>query len=612
MSITTICLAQNQANSLEIALKKIPKDTTYIRKSEKYIWYLVNKLDNIPKADSLLSVTEKIAIQIKDYSGLVKIYFYRGLILYRQGRNDESLKFYQKSLDIVEKKQLPPNYRQIILGAMATYYITKFDSEKALKYALEAIELTQKYHLKEYISPAYLIAAQVYKQIDAAKAEAYYKQSFQKIYEDTDSTQRYLGENTYASYYFEKKQFNEAFVHAKKSLFWVEKYGRQANYSMAWTLLADVCIELKRFKEAYNYIKKSVKLAEELNDYSRMADSYMLLAYYFYFHEKNYPKAIQYYQKGLELCQKIGNTYGSFAGYSSLATIYSEKQDFKKAFKYQEIANILKDSLFSKDWVLKLNKLEIKQNETKVKLLETENKNTVLQRNFLILIGVLILILSLGAIYFIVSRSKYKRFEEQQKMRNKLAADLHDEIGSTLSSISILSEVVAYQQKKGEYKPEIMQQVSHDARNVIDKMDDIIWAINPANDNLYDLETRLKTFAIPLFESKDIEFKFDFSSEIKNIKIDMSKRRDIYLILKEAINNLVKYSNAKNAEIIAKNANNLLVFEVIDNGFGFDRDVNSLRNGLRNMEMRAEKIGATFYINSIIGKGTKVILDIPL
>ena len=343
-----------------------------------------------------------------------------------------------------------------------------------------------------------------------------------------------------------------------------------------------------------------------------MADAYMLAAYYFYFHEKDFQKAIDYYKKGIELCKKTGNTYGVYAGFSSLATIYSETRDFEKAFKFQEKAYTLKDSLFSKDWALKLNKLEIKQKETQVKLLETENKNTLLQRNLFIIIGILILALSLGIIYSIVSRSKYKRFEEQQKMRNRLAADLHDEIGSTLSSISILSEIVSNQQQKGEAKPEIMKQVSNDAREVIDKMDDIIWTINPQNDSLFNLETRLKTYAIPLFESKDIEFKFDFQSELKHIKIDMSKRRDIYLILKEAINNLIKYSHAKRANIRATFTQNSIVFEVIDNGVGFDRNENYTRNGLRNMQMRAETIGASLQINSTINNGTIVVLKLTL
>jgi signal transduction histidine kinase len=181
-----------------------------------------------------------------------------------------------------------------------------------------------------------------------------------------------------------------------------------------------------------------------------------------------------------------------------------------------------------------------------------------------------------------------------------------------LSSISILSELVAQERTKEHFKPDIMTQVSNDARNVIEKMDEIIWTINPDNDEFYNLETRLKSYAIPLFESKDIDFKFDFSTNLENIKIDMSKRRDIYLILKEAINNLLKYSECKNAQICALLIDNDLIMKVSDDGVGFEKESESLRNGQRNMQIRAEKIGARLLVNSVLGKGTEVALSLPI
>jgi signal transduction histidine kinase len=157
-----------------------------------------------------------------------------------------------------------------------------------------------------------------------------------------------------------------------------------------------------------------------------------------------------------------------------------------------------------------------------------------------------------------------------------------------------------------------MQQVSNDSREVIDKMDDIIWTINPENDAFYNLETRLKSFAIPLFESKDIEFKFEFSPELESVKIDMGKRRDIYLILKEAINNLIKYSQCKNAIIQGTIFNNKLIMSVIDDGIGFETNANLGKNGQKNMKNRAKKIGGRLLVDSIIGKGTLVKLEITL
>ncbi|MBL0323566.1 MAG: hypothetical protein IPP61_00025 [Cytophagaceae bacterium] len=201
------------------------------------------------------------------------------------------------------------------------------------------------------------------------------------------------------------------------------------------------------------------------------------------------------------------------------------------------------------------------------------------------------------AFAYVVSRNRLKQLQASQKLRNQIAADLHDEIGSTLSSISILSELVAFQQKE-QFNPEIMSQVSNDARNVIEKMDEIIWTINPDNDEFYNLETRLKSYAIPMLESKDIDFKFDFSPELESVKIDMGIRRDIYLILKEAINNLVKYSETKSAHIEGRVAGNKLIFKIIDKGIGFDIKEHTDRNGRKNMHSRAKKIDADLDIQS--------------
>lgn len=591
-------------------LRKSPKDTNYVRTVEKYVWYLANSLSNIPKADSLLKATEPLAIQLKDYRGLVNIYFYQGLILYRLGKVDESFKSHKRAFEIVEKQKLPPIFRQKMLTTFANYYVIKFDSENALKYALQAIELTEKYHLTEYITPAYLVAAQIYKQIDKAKSEYFHKKAIQMAYRDSDSTQRYLAENTMAGYYLEKADYKKALVHAEKSMFWVEKFGRKANFSMAWNLLAEVYIFLKQPQKTKHYLDKSVKIAEEINDLNRMSDTYNLFGYYYFYVDSDMKKSEYYYKKSLEINKKTGNTYGVYACYESLVYIFEKIENYKEALKYDKEARVLKDSLFSKDWALKLNKLEIEKKETNLKLLQEQNKNAVFQRNALILGALALLIIAVGVIYFVVSRSKYKRFEEQQKLRNKLSADLHDEIGSSLSSISILSEIVAFQQQKGNNKSEIMQQVSNDARAVIEKMDDIIWTLNPKNDSVQNLETRLKTFSIPLFESKGIEFQFHFTSDLDALKIESSTRGDIYLILKEAINNLVKYSQCKNAIIEVKNEEKMLIFTVKDDGIGFDSTAETQRNGLRNMKTRAEKIGANLQINSSIGNGTEVKLII--
>jgi ligand-binding sensor domain-containing protein/two-component sensor histidine kinase len=219
-----------------------------------------------------------------------------------------------------------------------------------------------------------------------------------------------------------------------------------------------------------------------------------------------------------------------------------------------------------------------------------------------------------SVIFLIYSFYQYRinQLIKLQKMRNRIAEDLHDEIGSTLSSISILSEMLAFQQNKIDNKANPMLQVSNDARDVIDKMDDIIWTINPENDAFYSLETRIKSFAIPLFESKEMDFVIRFSPELESIKIDMSKRRDVYLIMKEAINNLVKYSQCTHATIEGSFIHKAMIIRIIDNGVGFDTKLISNRNGQKNMKNRAEKIGGILSVSSEMNIGTEVKLILEI
>ncbi len=259
-----------------------------------------------------------------------------------------------------------------------------------------------------------------------------------------------------------------------------------------------------------------------------------------------------------------------------------------------------------------ISKYESDKKEEEIKILQEEQKNAAFRQKTWIFGAILGILLAGFAFGYVVNRNRLKQLQASQKLRNQIAADLHDEIGSTLSSISILSELVAFQQKKEQFNPEIMTQVSNDARNVIEKMDEIIWTINPDNDEFYNLETRLKSYAIPMLESKEIDFKFEFSQDLESIKIDMGKRRDIYLILKEAINNLVKYSASKRAYIEGKLKENKLIFKIIDTGIGFDTNEESNRNGHKNMHNRAKKIGADLDIQSEAGKGTVVILCINI
>src|SRR5439155_463097 len=136
------------------------------------------------------------------------------------------------------------------------------------------------------------------------------------------------------------------------------------------------------------------------------------------------------------------------------------------------------------------------------------------------------------------------------------------------NSISIYSEVA---RKKDEQQDEALEMIGEASRKIIDAMSDIVWTINPDNDSFAKIIFRMKSLAYNLFKAKKIEFTFH-SDEILNDKklLSLEERRNFYLIFKEAVNNLVKYSNATRVAIMLTNENDNIKLSIKDDGVGFD------------------------------------------
>jgi len=132
--------------------------------------------------------------------------------------------------------------------------------------------------------------------------------------------------------------------------------------------------------------------------------------------------------------------------------------------------------------------------------------------------------------------------------------------------------------------------------------------VKPSNDKFSNLGTHIREFSVPLFESKEINFEIEFPDSISEIPLPMETRRNIYLIIKESVNNLIKYSECTSASIKATYEGGDLVFTVKDNGKGFDPDMITDRNGVKNLRARAKKIDAEIQFNSALGKGTEIVL----
>jgi PAS domain S-box-containing protein len=209
-----------------------------------------------------------------------------------------------------------------------------------------------------------------------------------------------------------------------------------------------------------------------------------------------------------------------------------------------------------------------------------------------------------------LQRSREERFRELERVRQRIATDLHDDIGSSLTQISIMSEVA--QNRAGGDNVPALSTIANSSRELIDAMSDIVWAINPQKDHLSDLNQRMRRFAADVLTARNVELDFRAPLQDKDLELGANIRREIFLIFKETVNNMVKHSGLTRAEIDFQMADGNLVLRVSDNGQGFDTQSESDGHGLMSMRERTAALGGQMEITSTPGQGTTIILRAPL
>src|SRR5205807_6747923 len=225
---------------------------------------------------------------------------------------------------------------------------------------------------------------------------------------------------------------------------------------------------------------------------------------------------------------------------------------------------------------------------------------------------VTLVVLTLGLAVAAFYRYRVRRLIELGRVRTRIAADLHDDIGSGLSRIAILSEVARHQTSVDAPVGEPLSVIAGASRDLVDSMSDIVWAINPNKDHLRDLIQRMRRFASDLFTARQIEFTFAAPGEEQTLKIGADLRRQVFLIFKEAVNNIARHSACTEAQIEMRIENRWLTIKVVDNGQGFDPAQLSEGHGLASMRARAQELGGELQVTQNDGRGTTILLNVPL
>jgi two-component sensor histidine kinase len=226
---------------------------------------------------------------------------------------------------------------------------------------------------------------------------------------------------------------------------------------------------------------------------------------------------------------------------------------------------------------------------------------------FLLSVGVLLLLMILA-----VHQYRVQQLIKWQEARNRIATDLHDEIGSSLTNIGILSELSYKHLYQSEGVEKYLQRISEEVQDSAQAIDDIIWSVNSHNDTLENTLARMRRFTAELFDSSDTKYNLQLDEGTKIHKLNMDQRRDLFLMYKEILNNIYKHAHADEVWINVHLMNNMLRLNIRDNGKGFLVNAATHRNGLKNIYHRTSKWKGDIFLDSKEGKGTVIDIRIPL
>ena len=212
--------------------------------------------------------------------------------------------------------------------------------------------------------------------------------------------------------------------------------------------------------------------------------------------------------------------------------------------------------------------------------------------------------------FYVIYRIRLAQILKVERLRLSLAGDLHDEVSATLSSISFFAQAIDSEGEQ-EKRQRFVNLISESAGDAKGKISDIIWAINPENDNWSSFLLKMQRFAQDTLTSLRISFDIDIVDDIPG-ELNMHVRQQLWMMFKEMLTNAARHSQASHITVHLSYANNMLRLIVADDGIGMPQSEDSIGNGLKNIRRRADNIGAKVTLHSAVGSGTRWELEIKL
>lgn len=494
------------------------------------------------------------------------------------------------------------------------------DEKKRQDYIFKALELFETSQNQTGLSFCYnALGNSFYTLKDYDKALYYYEKSLAIREQRGDNMGKASVLNNMGNIYMDTEQYAKALEIQLQAAELNKALGLRNELGINYINTGKIYQKEKNRSKALEYFLLAKNLLEEMGVKALLGFVYAELGRIYSELNQN-EKATEHLLQSVEFSKLFNDLKAEATAYDYLVKHYQKVGNYKSAFETTQLHNVLKDSLEGIELKSRLNELETKyetgKKEAEIALLKAQQelKDAELEKQrafqtliIIVLLSVIIVSVLLINRYRVLNRTR--RQLEMEKMRSQIARDLHDDIGSTLSSINIISNMaLANNDETKNYFQNIQEQSSR----MMDNMADIVWSINPNNDTLEQVVIKMKEFAAEILEPKNINYSFQESAGLDKVKLDVEKRKNLFLIFKESINNAAKYSGGQNINIqlITNGADIRLLIK--DDGKGFNMDEIKPGNGLKNMEVRAELIGAKLSRNSSPGLGTSIELEVPI
>lgn len=538
------------------------------------IGYVAKKAGNLAKAIDYYSQALKINREIKNNPGTFAALNNLGLTFFTVGDMNKALTSYFEALKLAEESG-QKRRQAVVMNNIAGVYFTQKETKLYREYQQKSLALVVEIGEKGHEANTLI-----------------------SMVKDLLLSKEYGQARTYAARIIE--------------------IGKELNnndlLSQGLSSMANVNKETGKLEEAVALEKQAVQLKRDLGDKGKLGYSLNSMGEILLAMNKT-DEAIRYFQEGFDTYKSTGHTSGASVTAKNLSDAYGLKGNAPKALEFYQLHVKLRDSVANEDNRKAAIKAQYKY-EYEIKAtadsIRAQGEKAVLTAQInqeksqrYALTAAIILGVTLASFAFYRFRAKQQMKELQ--LRNRIASDLHDEVGSAISSISLFAGIA--KMKSGKESEDIVEKIENTSRETVDNMSDIVWSIEPSNDRFDNVLRKMTYFGEQLMGSLGIRFNFAYENGIEKTTFDMTKRKNIYLIYKEAINNAAKYSGARNVNALLSKDGRHYTMQIKDDGKGFDINSVSFGNGLRNMKRRTEEIGGSLTIESS-GNGTSVLLKV--